>query len=118
MEQKDSLYILWTTDNLLTSQHMVFIYANDCLRNQRWRQVHIIVWGASVMLLCQDKTMQNELRKFHALGGKILVCRRFAEKLGLLPRLQAMRETIDMDIDYLAESFTDILKSKETLIII
>jgi hypothetical protein len=113
---KKTLYILWTTDNLITAQHMVFLYAADCLRQQRFAQVHILVWGASVLLLSQNKMMLNEARKFQALGGLVSICRRCAEKHSLLAQLESMRELSPARIDYLADFLTGLLQSGQTLL--
>jgi hypothetical protein len=115
---KDSLYILWTSDNPATARHMVFLYADDCLRQGRFAEVHILVWGASVLLLSQSKPIINEVRKFQSLGGQVSICRRCAEKYGILVRLESMEEIASARIEYLADSFTAILKSGQTLLTI
>ncbi|MDR1398192.1 MAG: hypothetical protein LBJ14_10755 [Desulfarculales bacterium] len=113
---KDFLYILWTTDNPITARHMVFLYADDCLRQGRFAGVHILVWGASVLLLSQSKPIANEVRKFQSLGGQVRICRRCAEKYGILVTLERMEEIAPASIEYLADSLTEILKSGHTLL--
>lgn len=115
---KETVYILWTTNDPLTVQHMIFMYGNNALRHKWWDHVHIIVWGSSTKLLCDDKGLQNELRKFLHLGGEVSVCRRCAEKLGVLVPLQKLEGLDDMNIYYLGEFFTQLIKTGEKIITI
>ncbi len=118
MAQKKTLYILWTTNDPLTVQHMIFMYADYSLRNHWWEHVHIIVWGSAAKLLCDDKALQNELRKFLQLGGEVSVCRRCAEKMGVVVALEALEDMGNMKIHYLGEFFTQILQADEKLLTI
>ena len=48
MSENTKLYILWTNDNFITSEKMVFMYGINAKRQDWWDEVTIIVWGASV----------------------------------------------------------------------
>jgi hypothetical protein len=111
-----NLYILWTSDNIATARHMVFLYAADCLRQQRFARVHILVWGASVLLLSQNKAILNEMRKFQSLGGLVSICRRCAEKFSVLTQLERMEELSLARIDYLSDFLTELLQSDHILL--
>lgn len=113
---QQTLYILWASSDPLSARHMVFMYANNALRHGWWQQVHIIVWGSSAKLLAEDKCLQNELRKFIQLGGQVSVCRRCAEKLGVLVLLQKLEGLDELNIYYLGEFFTQLIKDGEKII--
>ena len=47
MRKKTHLYVLWTNDNPITAEKMVFRYAVNSLKRNWWEKVTLIVWGAS-----------------------------------------------------------------------
>ena len=112
---ENTLHILWTNDNPITAEFMVFMYATNALRHKWWDTVHIIVWGATARLLCENESMRGQLRLFQEAGGHVSACRRCAEKLGVLEQLEAIP---DIDIVYIGQEFTRILKSGEKCITI
>ena len=116
MAQKETLYILWTTGNPVTVQHMIFMYGNNSLRHNWWEHVHLIVWGAATKLLSEDKCLQNELRKFLHLGGQVSICRRCAEKLNVVVALEALEDMGDLKIYYAGEFLTELLKNDEKIL--
>jgi hypothetical protein len=116
MDNTPNLYILWITDNVLSARHMVFLYGSECLRQKRFARVHILVWGASVVLLSQNKMILNEVRKFQALGGLVSVCRRCAEKNNVLTQLEQLEELSSAKIEYLADFLTQLLQNREIVL--
>ena len=109
----DTLHILWTNDNPVTAENMVFMYATNSLRLQWWKNVHIIIWGATIKLLVEDEKIQNLIRLFQEQGGNVSACKRCAENLNLLRELEAIP---DIDVLYIGESFTKILKDGEKVL--
>ena len=114
MEQ-NTLHILWTNDNPVTAELMVFMYATNALRNNWWENVHIIIWGATTKLVCEDENIRESVRLFQEAGGHVSACKRCAEKLGVLETLESIP---GIDILYIGQSFTHIIKSGEKLITI
>lgn len=114
MESK-TLHILWTNDNPLTAEFMVFMYATNSLLNQWWEDVHLIVWGATTKLLCESEDMQRLLKTFQEAGGRVSACRRCAEKLGLTDRIKGIE---GVKVFYIGEHFTEILQGNDKLITI
>ena len=110
-----TLHILWTNDNLLTSQFMVFMYATNSLLKGWWEEVHLIVWGATAKLLAEDETIQQKLKTFQEAGGNVSACKRCAEELGVLDKLEALG---GIEILYIGEQFTKIIKSNDPLLTI
>ena len=113
--QNNTLHILWTNDNIFTSEHMVFMYATNALAKGWWENVHLIVWGATTKLLCENKAIQEQLRLFQEAGGQVSACKRCAEKLGVLEALQGIE---GVKVFYIGERFTEIIKGGEKLITI
>ncbi len=102
------LNILWLNDNPTTAELMVFMYATNSLRFKWWESVHLIVWGATVKLLCENKRMQELVKEFQAEGGEVSACLRCAELLGKVEELQNIG---DIEIVYMGEPLTQIINA-------
>ena len=61
METKEKLYILWTSGEKFTFDEMVFMYALNSLKHHWWKEVTLIIWGASAMLAGEDFVVQQKL---------------------------------------------------------
>ena len=110
------LHILWTNDNPVTAENMVFMYATNALLKGWWEEVHLIIWGATVKLICDDAKLQELLKKFHEAGGHVSACKRCAENLGYLAQIESL-QGVD-EVFYVGEVFTKILKDDEKLLTI
>ncbi len=110
-----TLHILWTNDNILTAEFMVFMYATNSLRKKFWEEVHILVWGATTKLLAENAQIQELVKTFIAEGGSISACRACAEKLDKVAELEAIE---GLDLFYVGEHFTKIIKDGEKLLTI
>ena len=111
---KKTLHILWVNDNPITAENMVFMYATNSLLQGWWKKVHLIIWGATVKLICEDAKLQELLKKFHNAGGNVSACKRCAENLGCLEQIEKV-EGVD-EVFYIGEAFTKILKDDEKLL--
>ncbi len=108
-----TLNILWTNDNPLTVEFMVFMYATNSLRKKFWEEVHVLAWGATAMLLAKDKKVQELVKTFIAEGGQMSACRACAEKLDIVEELEAIE---GLELFYVGEHFTKIIKDDEKLL--
>ena len=113
---KKCLHILWVNNNPVTAENMVFMYATNSLLKGWWEEVHFILWGATVKLICEDAKLQGLLKKFHDAGGHVSACRKCAENLGVFAQIEKL-EGVD-EVFYIGEAFTKILKDDEKLITI
>ena len=109
----DILHILWVNDNPVTAENMVFMYATNALLKKWWSEVHVIIWGATTKLICENQSLQEKLRLFIEAGGSVSACKRCAENLGVL---EAITGIPGIDVLYIGENFTAILKSEERVI--
>lgn len=107
------LHILWTNADPVTAELMVFMYATNSLRNKWWSEVHLIIWGATTRLVVENAAMRELIRLFQEAGGSVSACKRCAERLGVLEELERIP---DIDVLYIGEPFTRILKNGETVI--
>ena len=114
MAQISSLYILWTNDNLITAEKMVFMYGINAKRQNWWDKVTIIVWGATVELVRQNPDIQELIREAQLEGVHITACRACADQLEATETL----EQLGIEVIYWGKPLTALLKSGEKLLTI
>ncbi len=116
MADKNRLHILWTNDNVITAEKMVFMYGVNSKTRGWWDEVTIIVWGATVKLVSENKQIQELIEEAKLEGVHVTVCKRCADQLGVTDILEGL--DIDLEIIYQGEPLTKILKDDEKLITI
>lgn len=114
MAEHTELNILWTNDNLMTSEKMVFMYAVNSMRRGWWEKVTIIVWGATAPLVAENQDIQKKVKQAQEEGVALIACKACADQLGVTERL----EDLGIEVDYTGELLTNILKDKKPLITI
>lgn len=114
MAEKNKLNILWTNDNIITAEKMVFMYALVSKRRDIWEEVQIIIWGATTKLVAENKQIQELIEEAKLEGIHVSACRSCADQLGVTEVL----EGLDIEVIYQAEPFTKIVKEDEKLITI
>jgi len=112
MEEK--LYILWTNDNLLTSKEMVLMYAKNSLVFDFWKEVTVIIWGATAKLVAENEEIQPILKECIDQGVKFIACKACAAHLNVEYKL----EKLGVDVFYTGKYLTKLIKEKENLITI
>lgn len=112
MDDMNRLYILWTTDNEITSRDMVFMYAGNAVSYGWWEVVTIIVWGASAALAARNPAIAAELKRLMSAGVRIVACRACAERHDAVDALSEA----GVRVDYIGSELTDILKSGDKVI--
>lgn len=114
MRENNELYILWTNDNLITAEKMVFMYGINSAVRGWWDKVTIIVWGATALLVSENTDVQNKIKEAQEKGVHITACKACADQLGVTKNL----EKLGIEVIFWGEPLTSVLKSKETLITI
>lgn len=114
MKENNNLYILWTNDNSITAEKMVFMYGINSIIKGWWEKVTIIVWGATAPLVADNLGIQKKVKEAQEKGVHIIACKACADQLGVTESL----EKLGIEVDYTGELLTNILKSKEALITI
>lgn len=114
MEENTDLYILWTNDNPMTAEKMVFMYGMNSMIRGWWEKVTIIVWGATAPLVAENIDIQKKVKEAQEKGVHMIACKACADQLGVTESL----ENLGIEVDYTGELLTNILKTKEALITI
>lgn len=114
MSEKNHLYVLWTNDNPVTAEKMVFMYTINSLLHGWWEKVTLIVWGAPAKLVSENDDIQKKVKKALDTGVHITACKACADQLGVSEDL----EKLGIEVKYWGEPLTEILKNDETLLTI
>jgi hypothetical protein len=114
MSKKTHLYVLWTNDNPITAEKMVFMYTVNSLVHGWWEKVTLIIWGASAKLVSEDNNIQKMIKGALEAGVHITACKACADQLGVTKIL----EKLDIEVIYWGIPLTDILTGEEKLLTI
>ena len=114
MDEKAHLYILWTSDNVITAEKMVFMYAINSLVHGWWDEITLIVWGAPALLISENQAIQDLVRKAREAGVHITACKACADQLGVTQTL----EELDIEVKYWGAPLTQILAGGKKLLTI
>ena len=113
-ENNKELLVMWTTGELETARHMVFMYTLNAKLQGWWDEVTLLVWGASGRLIIEDDYLQAILKKMQKAGVKTLACRACAEKMEIDDQLKEL----DIKVFYSGQFLTDWLQSGKKMITI
>lgn len=114
MAEKKHLYVLWTNDNPITAEKMVFMYTINSLLKGWWEKVTLIVWGAPTKLVSENTDIQEKVKEALEAGVHITACKACADQLGVTDNL----EKLGIEVIYWGVPLTEILQNDETLLTI
>lgn len=105
---KDKLSILWTNDNPITAELMVFMYARNAIKQNWWKEVDLIIWGATAKLVGENTDIQESIKEVQESGVKVRACRACAEELGV----DKVLESLGIEVEYMGIALTEALKGE------
>jgi len=111
---KTHLYVLWTNDNPITAEKMVFMYTINSLIHGWWEKVTLIIWGATAKLVAEDANIQKKIKEALDAGVHITACKACADQLGVTETL----EKLNIEVKYWGQPLTEVLKNNEHLLTI
>jgi len=111
---KTHLYVLWTNDNPITAEKMVFMYTINSLIHGWWEKVTLIIWGATAKLVAEDANIQKKIEEALDAGVHITACKACADQLGVTETL----EKLNIEVKYWGQPLTEVLKNNEHLLTI
>ncbi len=112
MSDNKHLYVLWTNDNPITAELMVFMYTTNSLLQDWWEKVTLILWGASVKLVSENGDIQQKVKEALDAGVHITACKACADQLGVSDDLKKL----GIEVIYWGEPLTKIIKENNKLI--
>ena len=114
MAEKTHLYLLWTNDNKMTAEKMVFMYTVNSLIHGWWEKVTLIVWGATAKLVAEDSDIQAMVKDALEKGVHVSACKACTDQLGVTETV----EGLGVEVKYWGSPLTKILKDDEVLLTI
>jgi hypothetical protein len=114
MKEKTHLYILWTNDNPITAEKMVFMYGINSLLQGWWEKVTLIIWGATAKLVSEDVNIQEKIEEALNAGVHITACKACTDQL----KVTEILEKMNIEVKYWGAPLTKILKNEDTLLTI
>ncbi len=112
MMDRTHLYVLWTNDDPVTAEKMVFMYTINSLIHGWWEKVTLIVWGAPAKLVAEDVAIQKKIKEALDTGVHVTACKACADELGVTEAL----EKLQIEVKYWGQPLTEILKNNEPLL--
>jgi hypothetical protein len=112
MNEKNTLYILWTNADLDTSLRMVMMYSTNSKLYHWWEHVVVIIWGATAKLAAENTQVLEAMQVAMSAGVKFTACSACARQLGVVEKLEAQ----GIEVIGWGEALTELLKNNEKLI--
>lgn len=112
MPHTESLFILWTNADVMTSRLMVMMYATNAKMNMWWEEVTVIIWGATAKLVAEDTGIQELIENAQKAGVKFSACQACALELGVVTKLREL----NVEVKYWGAPLTELLKTEAKLL--
>jgi hypothetical protein len=113
LKMNDKLNILWTTGDRITSLNMLSIYVLNSKIKGWWKDVNVIIWGASAKLVASDTQVQTEVLEMIHSGVHIEACKDCSDVCGVSDEL----EKLGVEVKFMGESLTRYIKSEHVITI-
>ena len=110
--KKKNLLVLWTSGEKETAMNMALLYSLNSKLKGWWDSVTLLVWGASTRLLSEDEEMQNYLHTLQGAGVEVIACKKCAENLGVVEKL----ESLGVNVFYTGQYLTEKLQAGEKIL--
>lgn len=107
----EKLNILWTNADEIMFDKMVAMYARNAKLNGWWNEITVLVWGSTARLAAESELAGLRIRELLQVGVKVVACKACSDSLGTTDALMKA----GIDVRYLGEELTRILKSDEKL---
>jgi len=112
MSDKDHLHLLWTSDNEITAEKMVLMYATNAMRRGWWKKVTVIIWGAPALMVSEDVELFEKIEEAQSEGVHFSACRACADQLEVTGKLEKM----GIEVIYWGEPLTKLLQDQMPLL--
>ena len=106
------LHILWTNDNIYTSNMMVLMYSTNSMLHKLWDDVTVIIWGPTARLVSEDELIQEQVRAAMHAGVHFSACANCARQFGVTEKL----ESLGIEVMPWVEPLTNIIKTNKFLL--
>lgn len=110
--KEDNLYVLWTNADVLTAQMMLLMYTRNAKAHGWWKNVTVIIWGATAKLVADNQGIQEHIKLAKDVGVEFTACRACAKQLNVVENLESQ----GIEVKYWGEPLTELIKSGQHLL--
>jgi hypothetical protein len=111
-DSKDTLVILWTSDDPYLAERMVLMYTHAAKTAGWFNEVILIIWGPSAKLTAENLKIQEKLTAMQKDGVTIEACIACANAYGVTQDLK----NLGFEVRGMGKPLTDYLKSGKTIL--
>ena len=108
----EKLFVIWSSGDREVATKMVFMYTLNAKLKGWWNDISLIVWGPSAKLVSEDKGLQAGIKKIKEAGVELMACKACSDIYGVSDTL----EKLGIDVKYMGEPLTQILKGNDKII--
>lgn len=108
----DKLTILWTSGEKDVAMKVAFRYADEVVQKNLWREVELLVWGASVLLAGSDADIKSKLLNLMEVGIQVKACIVCADEYEVTQELEDM----GIELIMVSEHMNDIIANQKPLL--
>jgi hypothetical protein len=108
----DKINILWTTDNKITVLNMLAIYVLNAKSRGWWKDINVIIWGASAKLIACDTQVQTDVLEMIHTGITVEACKDCSDACGVTDDL----ERLGVKVRFMGQVLTEYIKQGEAVI--
>lgn len=112
MKNNEELLIIWTNDNVGTSKNMVFMYAENAKVQGWWKDITLLIWGATAKLVFENEEIQRYIKILLHEKIRIIACKQCTENYNIVEKLQNQ----GIEVFYTGEFLTDWIKQNKRYI--
>ena len=100
------LAVLWTSGDPEVAKKMVFLYVYNAKKNNWFKTIRFIIWGASTKLLSEDKELQKGIKKMKNIGIELYACKWCSDSYGVSDLLTKL----GVNVIYYGKPLTKLIK--------
>lgn len=82
-ENRDKLLIVWSSGDIEVANKMVLMYSGVMMERGYWDEAVLMVWGASVKLLSDNKELWGKIEKIKQSGVRLCACVACVDEYGV-----------------------------------
>ena len=71
---KENLLIVWSNGDIELANKFPLLYASVILDREYWKTAHLMLWGPSILLVKDNKYIQDKIRQIQESGVKMSAC--------------------------------------------
>lgn len=106
-QEPSKLAVVWTSADPEVATRVAFMYTLNAKRQGWFDEVTLIVWGPSAKLLSDNAEIQAAVAEMAEVGVEVVACKACADSYEVGPIL----EELGVDVKYMGQPLTDMLKS-------